>query len=427
MAQRLYGGWQQRLAQLQRDQADEQPVQSNLASQLISLWAWGQMSAPLVQALASAALKDGLQHPHIQKLAKMGGRGKYPANMQRDLLIICGDFTKLGDCTSKIPIRLKTLQKKKNVSSEEDLTFLLPHKLFSALYHNLHDAFVSSVLGGKEDNVGKFWAEMKKHPFVLARPELQNQAALKKVVPIAIHGDGVSYMQAMRAGGKTLEVLSWSSLLSSSGPTKHTNYLIFLLVKNVVKDYGLGQTWPRVWKILCWSLEALNSGLWPMTNWDGGDFEEDTADFKNRGKALAGGFSATLFLLRSDLEFLANHFKLNNYNSNFPCSLCKADRDTESLPWTDCRAAAGWRATVWTRDAWAAENPNCHPLFRMPGAGLDLVSPDLMHCKHLGTDQLLLGSALTWLIKHYLAGSIAQNLAIVWEFIQTWYKDLSRN
>ena len=159
-----------------------------------------------------------------------------------------------------------------------------------------------------------------------------------------------------------------------------------------------------------------------MTNWDGQEFEEGTADFDNKGKPLAEGFSAVLFLVRSDLEFLTNHFKLNNYNSNFPCALCKAGRQAESRPWTDCRPTAGWRSTVWTRDAWAAENPNCHPLFSMPGAGLDLVSPDLMHCKPLGTDQLRIGSALTWLIKQYLPGTIAQNLAMVWEFIQSWYK-----
>ena len=39
------------------------------------------------------------------------------------------------------------------------------------------------------------------------------------------------------------------------------------------------------------------------------------------------------------------------------------------------------------------ENPACHPLLRIPGSGLDIVFTDLMHCKHLGTDQLLLGSA----------------------------------
>ena len=153
------------------------------------------------------------------------------------------------------------------------------------------------------------------------------------------------------------------------------------------------------------------------------EFEEDSEDYLKRGQPLAGGYSAVLFLLRSDLEFLANHFGMQHPSSNSPCTLCKADRSSESRPWTDCRATAAWRTSLWKPDEWLAEHSTCHNLFRMPGGGLDLVSPDLMHCKHLGTDQLLLGSVLTWLVKHYLSGTNAQNLAIVWEFIQTWYKD----
>ena len=37
-------------------------------------------------------------------------------------------------------------------------------------------------------------------------------------------------------------------------------------------------------------------------------------------------------------------------------------------------------------------------------SGIDLVFPDLMHTKHLGTDQLLLGSVLTWLVASLLEG-----------------------
>ena len=63
-------------------------------------------------------------------------------------------------------------------------------------------------------------------------------------------------------------------------------------------------------------------------------------------------------------------------------------------------------------------HPECHPFFTMHGSGIDLVFPDLMHCKHLGTDQLLLGSILTWMTKHYMPGTIAENLELVWSFIK---------
>ena len=58
----------------------------------------------------------------------------------------------------------------------------------------------------------------------------------------------------------------------------------------------------------------------------------------------------------------------------------------------------------------------------MHGAGIDLVFPDLMHCKHLGTDQLLIGSVLTWMIKVYMPGTVALNLSMVWDFMKKWHE-----
>ena len=393
------GGSNQRLAQLKA--AEKKPVKSKLADELMSLWSWGTMSAPLVQSLAQAACEDGLSHPQILKMAKIGGAGQYPGNMQRDLLAMSGEFSSLQTALTSTPIRLV---KKGHLSDEFKLTFLLPHKLFSFLFNSMAPAFDSSILGGDASNVPKFWAAMVDHPFLTSRPDLQTRPDLGKVVPIALHGDGVAYMQTRRAGGKSMDALSWSSLLTK-GPTKSNSFLIFLVVKNMVKEWGMSQTWPRVWKVLCWSLEALATGRWPMKDWDNQDFTEGTVDDEKKGTPLAGGFAAILFVLRADLEFLAVHFKLNHPASNNPCALCLADRDMKSRPWTDCRPSAEWRKTCWGAEDWAAQHPYRHPLFKMAGAGLDLIFPDLMHTKHLGTDQVLLGSVLTWMLKHYLRGS----------------------
>ena len=120
--------------------------------------------------------------------------------------------------------------------------------------------------------MAKFWKSMKNHPALTSRPQLQSRPDLQKVVPLALHGDSVQYMQIKRAGGKSLEVLSWCSLLTK-GPTKMTSFLIFLVVKSVVKDDGFNLTWPRVWRVLSWSLEALSTGLWPLKDWNGQDFQ----------------------------------------------------------------------------------------------------------------------------------------------------------
>ena len=229
-------------------------------------------------------------------------------------------------------------------------------------------------------------------------------------------------MQPNRAGGKSLEVLSWASLLTQ-GPTRSSSFLIFLLVKSVAKDSGFSQSWPKAWKAIIWSLEALATGKWPMLDWENREFEKDTLEYQNRGTPLAEGWSGVVFVLRADLDFFSNHFHLNSPGSNSPCALCRADRSTDGCPWTDCRSCASWRATTWKANEWLAENPTCHAFFRMAGSGLDLVYPDLMHVKHLGVDQLILGSSLTWFIKDFLPGSVKDNLNLVWEFIQNWHKD----
>ena len=393
-----------------------QPSDSNLAKTLLQSWAWGQMSAPHLQTLAAAAHQVGLKHKQIELMAKLGGGGHYPGNMQRELLLLSGHFTTLPDVFSAIKIRL---QPKPEIAAEVPLTFLLPHKLFASMYHHTPSAFEASILGGAASNIGKFWRAIQKHPIFTSRPSLQQRPDLHKVVPLAVHGDGVAYMQAMKAGGKSMEVLSWSSLLAQ-GPTRVSTFLMFLVVKAVVKDSGMGQTWPRVWKILCWSLQALAAGVWPLQDWDQQDFAPDSVDFEKAGTPLANGYSGFVFVLRSDLELLALHFKLNNATSNSPCALRLADRDPNSRPWTDVRVSAEWRKTCWDASAWAREHPHCHPFFSMPGSGIDLVYPDLMHCKHLGTDQVLLGLVR---MKHYLRGTVAQNLDIVWSYIQHWYKE----
>ena len=266
---------------------------------------------------------------------------------------------------------------------------------------------------------------MKDHPVLLARPAWSNKKdLLSKVIPIAMHGDGVQYMAVGRAGGKTLEVLSWGSLLAK-GPTQMTNFLTYLVVKSVVKSFGFLKTWQRIWKVLLWSFKALAEGRWPSRDWNGLPFQDkESLDYQKQGELLAEGFSAVLFLLKADLEFLATHFLLEHPGSNTPCCLCQANRDMQSRPWTDCRKVAAWRSTNWTLETWPEHHPKKHPAFSVPhGIGIDMVFPDLMHCKHLGADQVLVGSVVSWLMEEFLRGSAKENVEYIWAYVKQWHKD----
>ena len=70
------------------------------------------------------------------------------------------------------------------------------------------------------------------------------------------------------------------------------------------------------------------------------------------------------------------------------------------------------------------QTPERHPLFDptcVPCGGLSLFVPDWMHTKCLGTDANLLGSAIAFLAKDYLPGSVDENMALIWEGVQEQY------
>ena len=420
--QKLAGGSNQRLQQLmEQEEGEEEPTPtSQLALTLTQKWGWGKLSAPEVQELAQAAYQDGLRQEDLYKLASIGSWGKHVGNMQRDLMLHMGKTVTLSDSTFLVDFRLLV---KGSSWADTTCTFLLPHKLFANLFHYQPSAFKEFILGGDPSNIKTFWTKFQEHPLVTARPALKNRPDLQtRVVPLSIHGDGVQYMQVHRAGGKGLEVLSWTSMLSR-GPTKFRNWLLFLIVKSVVRSVGIGRTWAKAWKVLAWSFDALSKGFWPETDWKGDPFEDGTTDFEKKGQLLASGFSAVIMLLKADLEFLSAHFGLNHTGSNDPCCLCRANRSMDSRPWTDCRLVAAWRRTCWSKEGWAAEHADCHPFFKMGHNGIDMVFPDLMHTKHLGTDQVLLGSVLSWLAKTFLRGTVKENLEYILEWIKEWQKE----
>ena len=66
-----------------------------------------------------------------------------------------------------------------------------------------------------------------------------------------------------------------------------------------------------------------------------------------------------------------------------------------------------------TPDAHVLFNPTC-----VACGGLSLFVPDYMHTKCLGTDSNLLGSAIAYLAKEFLPGTVEENMAIIWEGVK---------
>ena len=79
---------------------------------------------------------------------------------------------------------------------------------------------------------------------------------------------------------------------------------------------------------------------------------------------------------------------------------------------------------MWTSaTAWLAHLREVHPLFRLPGVSILNVMPDLLHCKHLGSDSWFYGSVMTLLTHHIMEGDPDTNLERIWEEIKAVYQE----
>ena len=105
-----------------------------------------------------------------------------------------------------------------------------PHELFAGLYEHNPPAFLEHILGGRESEVKKFWDAMPPRAGIEQKDNWQN-----RVVPLALHGDGIAIANIRGKASKSVDCLSRSSLLSS-GPTKFTSYLIWFCYSSYGED-----------------------------------------------------------------------------------------------------------------------------------------------------------------------------------------------
>ena len=83
----LRGGWRQRLEQARGSAAENVVSQPNghLATRILQMWSWGQISAPAVQYICEGAILDGCEDAATKVLAKIGSGGLWQHNCQRDI------------------------------------------------------------------------------------------------------------------------------------------------------------------------------------------------------------------------------------------------------------------------------------------------------------------------------------------------------
>ena len=108
-------------------------------------------------------------------------------------------------------------------------------------------------------------------------PEFQ-----KKMVPLALHGDGTPVIGIGKIWSRQLTICSFNSLLGH-GATKDMQ----LHVWSCFDECCGPSTKDEFCTILSWSLEALQKGRWPESNHLGQKYDPGSAEGKLAGTFLA--------------------------------------------------------------------------------------------------------------------------------------------
>ena len=129
-----------------------------------------------------------------------------------------------------------------------------PHELFAAIFEFHRAYFDEYILGGGPGSVKAFWDRMPPRPIMHQKANWKN-----RVVPLALHADGVSVSNIRSKGSKMMDTLSWTSLLSSAS-SRASVFLIWLCDSHFGKKSGRSTTW-KVF-VLKWTDSILGGTFW---------------------------------------------------------------------------------------------------------------------------------------------------------------------
>ena len=142
---------------------------------------------------------------------------------------------------------------------------MLPHIMFHHVYEHHRQDFNQMFLGTNDPAelptvLPKFWQELalRRDPRLQHHPMFGTANWHTRAIPISLHGDAVPVIRCTRAGSESFDTYSWMSILGE-GTTLYLKQYLFGLF-NAMKT---ADTMTPAWEEICWSLEALEEGVWP--------------------------------------------------------------------------------------------------------------------------------------------------------------------
>lgn len=363
------GGIRQRLARIGASESQSAAAPSpddtgsHLANFLVREFLWGHITAPTVQKIVMASVSDyearNIAPPRdIQLLAEMGGREARPGDINKQ---IRQRFRAKVQICEPSSFGISLLRRPGAFAAYlAQCSIMLPHILFSCLYHKFPSLFKDLIVDGR-DTLRAFWRSQRANPQLVNHPIVENPEDYRcSAVPIALHGDGVVMVGLGRKWARASDVLSWRSLVATNEKPTNANFLIWSVWTSIVSKLFGQRTKRQAWKIIAWSLNALQKGKWPTHDHLGQEYVIGL-DKRRAGTPLCGYGEdfrcAVVWVLAADLDFMRSEYLLpNSQNKETPCPYCSASgsdgtpagmRVYEFRP-THCL----WKAAMTTKATW---------------------------------------------------------------------------
>lgn len=424
-------------------------LDSHLALSLLKKWAWGDMSAVQVQHIAHQSYKDqigllnraGSSREHvtssIYNLASLGSWGRISGNIAKELRNMIGEPALpqpvMHDLNSKIEkprLRMPTVRR-------SPFGFMLPHVMFSFLFNNQKSTFMQKMAGVTEsisnmgDKLETFWREVvkRKDPRIIRHPMCLRTGWMRRAIPLVIHGDAVPVIRVGKPGTRSLDCISFQSLLAF-GPSLSIKFLMFSIFdKSKLKGFpNRTDTMIEVWKILMHSFVALFEGKHPAADHNKKAWTHLSSDALLADTFLCSedeSFFGVIWSITGDLDWYAKDLMLNNYNSVLPCPYDPVGTNKEKPMWpTNFNKNAPWKKMQHTASEWRAQSRAVqHPLFAIFIFLTMLnVEADELHILYLGIHQYFLGSILWLMTYKYFTGPLENRIQSIWILILNQYR-----
>ena len=223
--------------------------------------------------------------------------------------------------------------------------FFLQHQVQSTLQqHFAGHASSPCSLQHNISSIQESWRFQKTHPAFNGHSVLSSTPSFqRKMVPLARHGDGTPVIGIGKIWSRQLTFFAFNSLLGR-GATKDMQIHLW----SSFDECCCPTTMDEYFTILSWSFQALQKGKWPESNHLGQKYSPNTHEGKLADSLLADGYSAIVWSLVGDLEYMNSVLKLPHYsNKTNPCALCRCPGGSDDNSWKDCRLSANWLSLQW--------------------------------------------------------------------------------